>query len=124
MNRTGTSLHLVPGRWAQAFIRWAEGWWVVVNFGAQMLVVVLTPSSYRRSQRRVIYHHLYAATAPVLPAFVVISALVSLVIIRIVLATASSYGWRCCSPTSQSTDLPLGVLPPTPAGSGRYSIRR
>ena len=92
MNRTGTSLHLVPGRWAQAFIRWAEGWWVVVNFGAQMLVVVLTPSSYRRSQRRVIYHHLHAATVPVLPAFVVISALVSLVIIRIVLATASSYG--------------------------------
>ena len=87
-----TALHLVPSRWVRRFILWGEAWWVVVHFGAQMLVVVLTPSSYRRSQRRVIYQHMHAATAPVLPAFVVITALVSVVIIRIVVATASSYG--------------------------------
>lgn len=72
-------------------MRWLDAWWVVVHFGAQMLVVVLSPSSYRRSQRSVIYRQLYAATAPVLATFVAVSALVSLVIIRIVVATASSY---------------------------------
>jgi phospholipid/cholesterol/gamma-HCH transport system permease protein len=68
------------------------GWWTTIHFGAQMLVLMLSASSYRRSQRRVIYYHLHAATAPQLPAFIAISALISLVIIRIVVATASSYG--------------------------------
>ena len=85
-------LHLVPGRWARATLRWGRGWWMVVHFGAQMLVLMLSPSSYRRSQRRVIYHHLYLATVPLLPAFVTLSALLSLIIIRIVVATAASYG--------------------------------
>ena len=80
------------GPWARGLLRWGTGWWMVLHFGAQMLVVLLSPSSYRRGQRCVIYRNLYAATAPFLPGFTVISALVSLVIIRIVVATASSYG--------------------------------
>ena len=86
------ALHLVPGQWVQVTMHWVTSWWTVLHFGAQMLVLMLSPSSYRRSQRHVMYRHLYAATAPQLPTFVVISALVSLVIIRIVVATASSYG--------------------------------
>ncbi|MFO1191815.1 MAG: ABC transporter permease [Rhodoferax sp.] len=71
---------------------WLAGWWQLVDFGAQMLVLALSPSSYRRSQRSMLYREFYAATAPLLPTFIVIASVVSLVIIRIVVATAESYG--------------------------------
>ena len=92
MSTARPALQLVPARWTRGLLRWSATWWMVLNFGAQMLVLVLSPSSYRRGQRRVMYRSLYAATAPFLPGFTVISALVSLVIIRIVVATAASYG--------------------------------
>ncbi len=92
MNNSQPVLHLMPGQAARELLRWVAGWWTVLNFGAQMLVLMLSPSSYRRSQRQVIYRHLHTATVPTLASFVVISALVSLVIIRIVVVTASSYG--------------------------------
>ena len=91
MNQTGPTLRL-GGEWGQVGLRWAAGWWDVLQFGAQMLVLMLSMSSYRRGQRRVVYSHMYAATAPLLPGFLAISAVVSLVIIRIVVATAASYG--------------------------------
>ena len=92
MSSPDPALHLVPARWARGLLHWSASWSMVVQFGAQMLVLMLSPSSYRRLQRRVIYFHLHTATARFLPSFIVISALVSLVIIRIVVATASSYG--------------------------------
>lgn len=73
-------------------LRWLLAWWAIVDFGAQMLVLALSPSSYRRAQRTVLLRHLYAASGPLLPAFVAICAVVSLVIIQIVMATAASYG--------------------------------
>ena len=86
------ALQAVPRSWVGGLQRWGAGWWMVLHFGAQMMVMGLSPSSYRRSQRHVMYRHFHAATAPFLPGFTVISALVSVVIIRIVVATASSYG--------------------------------
>lgn len=71
---------------------WASGWWAVVHFGAQILVMAVAPSSYRASQRRVILHTLYRATQPLLTGFTLLTALLGLVIIRIVIATALSYG--------------------------------
>ena len=85
-------VHTAPGPWLMALVRWAVGWWRLLDFGSQMLVLALSPSSYRRSQRRVMFRQLHAATAPLLPAFVLIASVVSLVIIRIVVATAASYG--------------------------------
>ena len=85
LNRRGTSSGQGP-------MRWLAAWWMVLDFAAQMLVLVLTPSSYRRSQHRALQLQLVAATAPLLPAFIAICAMVSLVIIQIVLATAASYG--------------------------------
>ncbi len=64
----------------------------MIQFGAQIWVLALSPSSYRRSQRRKMLHGIYAATRPMLPSFTVFSAIVALVIIRIVLATSLSYG--------------------------------
>jgi len=79
-------------RWSRSPLRWVMGWWSLAEFAAQMLVLMLSPSSYRRSQRPAIYLQVVASSAPLLPGFVALSALVSLVIIRIVIATAYSYG--------------------------------
>ena len=85
-------LQLTPVSWTQTPVRWLMGWWQVALFGAQMLVLALAASTYRRSQRYTIYRQLHAATVPLLPGFVVMSALLSLVIIRIVVATTQTYG--------------------------------
>lgn len=83
---------LDPVRWSRSPLRWLLGWWTVAQFAAQMLVLMLSPSSYRRSQHPAIYLQLHASTAPLLPGFVALSALLSLVIIRIVIASAAAYG--------------------------------
>ena len=85
---------LPPSRhpWVSALRDWWGGWLQVVHFGAQILVLSLSPSSYRRSQRKHIMLAIYRATMPMLPGFTVIAAIIALVIIRIVLATALSYG--------------------------------
>jgi phospholipid/cholesterol/gamma-HCH transport system permease protein len=92
MDGTQPPLHAAPGPWLPAPVRWLAGWWRLLDFGSQMLVLALSPSSYRRSQRQVMYRQLHAATAPLLSAFALVAAVVSLVIIRIVVATAASYG--------------------------------
>ncbi len=89
---TPPALGLLPDQLARATLRQGVRWWMVLDFGAQMLVLMLSPSSYRRSQHRTLYRNLYLATAPLLPAFCAISALLSLILIRIVLVTAASYG--------------------------------
>jgi phospholipid/cholesterol/gamma-HCH transport system permease protein len=76
----------------QTTLRWLAGWWRIIHFGAQLLVLTLSPSSYRRDRRGAIARHLYLDTAPALPWFTVLTALISLVIIRIVLVTSVSYG--------------------------------
>jgi phospholipid/cholesterol/gamma-HCH transport system permease protein len=67
-------------------------WWHIVHLGALLLVLALSPSSYRGPQRLGIARHVVAATAPVLLWFTLLSAITSLVITRIVLVTAESYG--------------------------------
>lgn len=81
-----------PASWSRWPLRWGLGWWMAAQFVAQMMVLMLSPSSYRRNQRPAIYLQLVMATAPLLAGFTALSALLSLVIIRIVIATAYSYG--------------------------------
>lgn len=84
----------------ETLIRWGRGvraavsaWWQVLLLGAQILVLSVAPSSYWRGDNRVaILNNLYLATAPLLTWFLVLSALISIVLIRIVVATAYSYG--------------------------------
>ena len=47
----------------------ALAWWHVVELGAQILVLVLSPSSYTVARARSVMLHLHAATAPLLPWF-------------------------------------------------------
>ncbi len=71
---------------------WLRGWWSLLIFGAELLVLALTPSSWRASQRRLMLETLYRATVPMLSSYCLGIALVALVVIRIVLSTAQSYG--------------------------------
>ena len=71
---------------------WSVSWWHVVKAGALILVLALSPSTYDRATRRALAHHLVAGSAPILPWFALLSALISVVLIRIVIVTAVSYG--------------------------------
>ena len=67
-------------------------WGAIVHFAAMTVVLAFTPSTYRREHRGLIVNKIYSATWQVLPAFTLLSALISLVLIRIVVVTAKSYG--------------------------------
>src|SRR6218665_3606127 len=81
----------LPGRAGPARVghmarRWALAWWRIFYLGAVVLVLALSPSSYGPGRRQALARHLYLDTATVL------AALISLVLTRIVVVTALSYG--------------------------------
>ena len=87
------SLHVGLMRSGRRFVAAWVAWWQVLLVGAQIVVLALSPSSYDDpEERQGVMLHLYRATVPLLTWFLVLSALVSLVLIRIVVATALSYG--------------------------------
>ena len=86
--QTGAQL----GTLTRALQRGLKRWWQTLHGGALLLVLALSPSSYARAYRPALAQQLYFATLPVLPGFAVLAALISLVLIRIVVVTASSYG--------------------------------
>jgi phospholipid/cholesterol/gamma-HCH transport system permease protein len=73
-------------------LRWIAGWWRIIFFGASILVLALSPSSYGRATRLALLRHMYVDTAPILLWFTTLCALLTLVITRIVVVTALSYG--------------------------------
>lgn len=79
-------------RAGRAPLRWLAGWWRILFFGASLLVRALSPSSYTRAMRAQLLRHLYMDTAPILTGFTALCALLTLVITRIVVVTALSYG--------------------------------
>ncbi|MFC5520115.1 MlaE family ABC transporter permease [Polaromonas jejuensis] len=79
-------------RTGRAIQRWFMEWWQLVHLGALILVLTLSPSSYSRQNRAVLVSHIYLHTAPILLGFSVLCALVTVVLTRIVLVTALSYG--------------------------------
>jgi phospholipid/cholesterol/gamma-HCH transport system permease protein len=79
-------------RAGRAPLRWLTGWGRIIFFGASVLVLAMTPSSYGRETRDALMRHIYVDTAPILPWFTTLAALLTLVITRIVVVTALSYG--------------------------------
>lgn len=71
---------------------WLLGWWRLIYLGALILVLTLSPSSYSRESRLVLARHIYLNTAPNLLGFTLMCALITVVITRIVVVTALSYG--------------------------------
>ncbi|MEP7058959.1 MAG: ABC transporter permease, partial [Caldimonas sp.] len=90
-------------------------WWRVVHFGAQLLALALSPSSYGPRHRTALARHVYLDTAPNLVWFTLLSALISLVLIRIVVVTAYSYGLSQFAIQMVVRVLVLELIPTTAA---------
>lgn len=73
-------------------LQWIAGWGRLVLTTASLVVLALTPSSYGRESRAVLARHMVDDTLPILGGFTVLAALLTMVITRIVVVTAISYG--------------------------------
>ena len=80
------------GQARQVAQHWLVEWWRLVHLGAMILVLAVSPSSYNPASRLVLMRQIYLNTAPLLTGFSLLCALVTVVITRIVLVTALSYG--------------------------------
>lgn len=85
-------LYVSPARWARLFGHWLGSWWRMFLLGAIALVLAFSPSTYTREHRHAVSRQIYLGAWQVLPWFTALATLVSLVVIRIVLVTATSYG--------------------------------
>jgi phospholipid/cholesterol/gamma-HCH transport system permease protein len=72
--------------------RWAAAWARITFFGSVMVVRALSPRSYGPQTRQNLARHVYIDTAPILGWFTVLIALFTMIITRIVIVTAASYG--------------------------------
>lgn len=75
-----------------ALLHHLRSWWHMLHVGAVVLVLALSPGSYTPAFRQRAARHIYTSTWQVMPWFTALSALLSLVLIRIVVVTALSYG--------------------------------
>ena len=71
---------------------WFAEWWQLINLGAMMLVLLMSPSSYNTASRRQLALRIYTSAAPLLLGFSVLCALLTMVLTRIVLTSAQNYG--------------------------------
>ena len=79
-------------RWRVAAQRQLVSWWFMLQLGAVVLAMALTPRTYTALFRAATARQLVITTWQVLPWFSSLAALLSLVLIRIVVVTALSYG--------------------------------
>ncbi|CAM4238271.1 ABC transporter permease [Comamonas aquatilis] len=91
MSWSETTLNL-PGRLWSALGAQALAWWRSIYLTAVLLVLQLSPSSYRKGARALLAHQMYVQTVPILTGFTALAALLCAVIARIVIVTAQSYG--------------------------------
>jgi phospholipid/cholesterol/gamma-HCH transport system permease protein len=73
-------------------LRWFARAWRTLHFAALIVSLAFSPETYRRDNRNAITPQLVTGTGPNLLWFTVLCSLVSLVLIRIVVVTALSYG--------------------------------
>ncbi len=79
-------------RAGSGLLGWLAGWWRVLYVGAQLLVLAVSPGSYNVANRLRLARLVVEGTAPMLLGFTLLSALATLVLTRIVVVTALSYG--------------------------------
>lgn len=82
----------LPRRWSATLWRALCSWAFMLQFGALVLVLLFSPATHTRAHRMVTAQRMVASTWQVLPWFLALSSLLSLVLIRIVVVTALSYG--------------------------------
>ncbi len=76
----------------QRLADWLLGWWHIAHLGAVLAVLAFSPGTYVREVRLAIARQLVQGLAPLIVGFALVSSLASLVLIRIVVVTALSYG--------------------------------
>ena len=111
----GSHMTSRPRKWAAACGRELASWRYLALFGATALVIGLSPSTHSRANRVATAEHIYTSTWRVLPWFAAASALVSLVLIRIVIVTALSYGLSQYALEMMVRVLVLELIPLTAA---------
>jgi phospholipid/cholesterol/gamma-HCH transport system permease protein len=109
-----TAMHRLS-RAGRVPLAWLAGWWRIIFFGASILVLALSPSSYVRTTRAALLRHIYVDTAPILWWFTALCALLTLVITRIVVVTALSYGLSQYAQEMVIRVLVLELIPLTAA---------
>lgn len=78
--------------WTHRPVTWATSWVRLVMFAAQIAVLAVRRKSYTPGAVHALAFHVYHDTAPAMTWFTVLVALVSLILARIVVVTAQSYG--------------------------------
>ena len=76
----------------RAALRWSAQWVYIARLAAQIMAWALTPGSYPRALRPVMARHLYQSAGPSLMWYVLMFGFFSLVLVRIVVVSAASYG--------------------------------
>lgn len=82
----------VAQRWAHALLRRLHNAVQVTRDIALLLALAMAPGTYTPARRACLAQHVVQATLPQLPWFTLLAALAGLVLIRIVVVTAQSYG--------------------------------
>ena len=86
------SRSIPPPRSGQSLLAWLQDWWQLAQTGSALMVLVLSPSSYGASDRGRLMYVIYTRVAPIIPGFGVGCALFTVVLTRIMLTTAATYG--------------------------------
>ncbi|MGZ8288586.1 MAG: MlaE family ABC transporter permease [Telluria sp.] len=113
--RPTSFLYSKPEDWGRVVLRIARSWWYMLHLTAIALVMAFSFKSYSRGNRIVASQFIYTSTWQVLPWFTALAALVSLVIIRIVVVTALSYGLSAYALEMVVRVLVLELIPLTAA---------
>src|SRR5947209_7396761 len=104
-----------PPRLTTLIGRRIAAWWRVTHFGAALLALALSPSTYSRRHRPALARHIVLDTAPNLAWFTLLSTFISVVLIRIVVVTAFSYGLSDFAVQMVVRVLVLELIPTTGA---------
>ncbi len=91
--------------------RWFASWWRLVYLAAMVLVLVLSRRTWRGPARRQLAGAIVRGTLPGLAGFTLLTAMASLIIIRIVVTTAQSYGLTQYAVEAVVRVLVLELLP-------------
>lgn len=83
---------LYPRPLTRALARHLRAGWQIARLAATIVAIGFAPSSYRRPWRAPLAAHVVRAAWPLLPWFTVLVAVLSVVVIRIVLVAALSFG--------------------------------
>jgi phospholipid/cholesterol/gamma-HCH transport system permease protein len=73
-------------------LNWLRGWWQLIFFASRAVIEALTPSTYNSATRSVVQKQIYFTAWQILPGYTLFSALLSIVLIRIVTDTSRNFG--------------------------------